>query len=148
MVPIPRRFGVGPLLQKTQPSPMMYRILQRTGLFVLAVLLMSPTALAQENNAPNDDISADEVERVAEALIDIEDVRTTYQKKIRGADDQEQVRAYQRQMKMKMDQAIEDTDGLTIERYEEITQAAQADDELKQKILSMVKEKRKKQASR
>ena len=127
---------------------MMYRILQRTSLFVLAVLLMSPTALAQENNAPNDDISADEVERVAAALIDIEEVRTTYQKKIRAATDQEQVRAYQRQMKMKMDQAVEDTDGLTTERYEEITQAAQSDNELKQKILSMVEEKRKKQARR
>lgn len=120
-------------------------LLRRIGLLTLAILLIHPMALAQsQNDDPADETSPEEIEKVAAVLVQIEDVRKTYQKKIRNATDQKKIQAYQRQMVVKIDRTVENFEGMTIERYEEITNAAQSNQELKQKILTEVKNKKKK----
>lgn len=100
-------------------------------------------ALAQpQNDDPANDTSPEEIEKVAEALIQIEEVRKTYQKKMRNATTKEKVQTYQRQMTVKISQAIDNVEGMTFERYEEITNAAQSDYELKKKILTKAKKKK------
>lgn len=119
--------------------------LQRVGLFLLAALLMGSTALAQsQNDDPANDTSPEELEKVAEVLIQIEDIRKQYAKKIRSTKDRVKVASYKRQMSLKIDRTIEEHEGISIERYEEITTAAQSDAELKQKILTLTKEKQSK----
>lgn len=123
--------------------------LQRIGILTLAALLISPLALAQPQNADlNDETPPEEIEQVAEVLIEIEEVRHTYQQKIQNTRDEDQIRTYQQQMAEEIDRVVKEYDGLTMKRYEEITQAAQSDSELKQEILSLVKEKSGKEASR
>lgn len=124
---------------------MIRSILRHVGVLTLAILLIGPTALAQsQNDDPETDTSPEELEQVAEVLLQIEEVRHKYQQKIRTTNDEQKVRSYQRQMAVEIDQAVEEYDGLTTERYEEITRAANDNAELKQKILSLVDEKRKK----
>lgn len=128
---------------------MIRSFLRRAGVLALAILLISPTALAQsQNDDPKDDTSPEELEQVAEILVQIEEVRQKYQQKIRNTNDENQIRSYQRQMATEIDQTVKGYDGLTTKRYEEITRAANANAELKQKILSLVDKKRKKEMSR
>lgn len=124
-------------------TTMIRPLLRRAGLLTLAVLLIQPMALAQpQNDDPANDTSPEEIEKVAEALIQIEEVRKTYQKKMRNATTKEKVQTYQRQMTVKISQAIDNVEGMTFERYEEITNAAQSDYELKKKILTKAKKKK------
>lgn len=116
--------------------------LQRVALFLFAALLMGSTALAQsQNDDPGTDTSPEELEKVAEVLIQIEDIRKQYAKKIRNTKDRVKIVSYKRQMSLKIDRAIARHEGISIERYEEITNAAQSDTELKQKILTLTKQK-------
>ncbi len=122
---------------------MIRSILRRAGILTLSILLIGPTALAQsQTERVDDEVPTDEIEQVAEVLLQIEDVRQKYQAKIQEADTEEKIRSYQRQMKLEIDRAVQDVDGLTAERYKEITRAAQSDAQLKQQILSLVEEKR------
>lgn len=128
---------------------MVRSLLQRASILALAVLLIGPTALAQSQNERPDDVPTEELEQVAEVLLQIEEVRQTYQKKIQEAgDNQDEVRSYQKQMKAEIDRAAENVDGITTERFDEITRTAQSDQQLKQKILLLVEEKRSKQTAR
>lgn len=115
-------------------------LLHRAILLTLAFLLISPMAMAQPQA---DDVlsntSEEELREVAEVLNQIEDVRQKYKKKIRQASKQKKIISYQRKMTIEIDRAIEQHDGMTIDRYEEITRAAQSNYELKQKILTFSK---------
>lgn len=128
---------------------MIRSLLCRTGILALALALIGPMALAQsQTDDPADDTSPEEVEQVAEVLLRIEKVRHKYQEKIRTAGNDQKIQAHQRQMAVDIEKVIEEYDGLTTERYEEITRAANENTELKQKILSLVEEKRQEQVSR
>ena len=80
---------------------------------------------------------------VAEILLEIGEVRRKYQTKIQQADDSENARTLQKQMRSEINQTIEEFDGLSAERYEKITRAARADSKLKERILSRLEEKKK-----
>lgn len=120
---------------------MIRTVLQRASILTLAALLISPMALAQTDD-PADDFSPEELEAVAEVLVQIEDVRTKYKEKIRKTDEPGKIRVYQRQMTLEIDRTIEQHEGISIKRYEEITQTAQSNVKLKQKILTLAKKQR------
>lgn len=123
---------------------MLPTLLQRASLFMLAFLLISPTAFAQSQ--ADEVASPEELEKVAAVLSQIEDVRKKYRTKLRNAQDQGEIVSYQRQMTIEIGRTIDRYEGITIERYEEITEAAQADNKLKRKILTLTEEYRSKQA--
>lgn len=122
-------------------------LLQRTGLIVLVAALIAPAALAQTpqqqpQQAPEVEASSQEIDKVAELILEIEEVQIKYQTKMRKADDSDNARALQQEMSSEIDQTVEGFEGLSAERYDKITRAARADNELKQRILSRLKEKR------
>ncbi len=121
---------------------MIRSLLQRAGLLALVASLIVPAALAQnqqpEQPAPEVELSDEEVQMVAELAVDIGDVRSEYRSRLQDAGASEDARALQEEMQNEITQIIEDFDGLTPERYDNIMRAAQADDELKQRILTEV----------
>lgn len=126
----------------------MTRFLQRVSLLALAACLIVPVASAQSQQqqpqqaAPQVDVSDEEIKDVAKLFIEIGEVRTEYQNRLREASDSENARAIQQEMKDQLNQTIDEFEGLTAERYDKIVQAAQADDTLKEKILSEVEKQR------
>ncbi len=122
---------------------MIRSLFQRAGLLALAASLIVPAALAQsqqpEQSAPQVELSDEDVQMVAELAVDIGDVRAEYRNRLQDAGGSEDARALQEEMQNEITQTIDDFDGLTPERYENIMRAAQADDELKQRILTEVK---------
>lgn len=122
--------------------------LQRASILALAASLIVPAALAQtpqpqpEQQAPQVDPSEDELEDTAELLVDIEDVQREYQERLRATENPEDAQAIEQEMREEIDQTIEDFEGLSAERYDEIIRAAQADVELKEKIVALLEETR------
>jgi len=124
---------------------MIRSLLTRASLFSLAVLLVTPMASAQTQTNPTDDaIPTEELEAVAQTLAEVQDVRKKYRKKIRRAKSPEKARTYRRKMVLQVDWTIEEIDGISVERYEEITRAAEKDEDLKQRLLALTKQQRKK----
>lgn len=124
--------------------------LQRASFLVLAFLLVTPMASAQSKTgeAP-DSVTTDELEKVAETLAEVRKVRKKYRKKIQNAKSPKKARTYRRQMVLQVDWTIEEVDGISVKRYEEITRAAEGDKKLRQKLLTLTKQqKRKKLSSR
>lgn len=122
-------------------------LLRRTGILVFAASLLVPAVLAQapqqaQETAPEVDVSDEEVTRVAELLVDIDEVQREYQDRLRHVNDADDARSLQQEMKEAINQTIESFDGLATDRYDEIVRAAQADDELKQRILAQVEDER------
>lgn len=122
---------------------MIRSLFQRAGLLALAASLLAPAALAQnqqpEQPAPQVELSDQEVQMVAELAVDIGDVRAQYRRRLQEAGGSEDARALQEEMQNEITQVIEDFDGVTTERYDNVMRAAQADEELKQRILTQVK---------
>jgi len=124
---------------------------QRASLLALVAALILPASLAQaqqqpqqpqRQQAPEVEASTQEIDKVAEILLEIGEVQRKYQTQIRQAHDKQKARALQKQMRSEINQTVEEFDGLSAERYDKITRAARADSELKQKILSRLNEKR------
>ncbi len=111
----------------------MSRILRHgIGLFALACLLVPAVVSAQQPS--HDDISSDEITKFAEILPEVKRVKKKYDKKMRNTYDREKVRALRREMLMEIDRKIVRMDGLSPERYEEITEAIQYDEKLEKKL--------------
>ena len=87
-------------------------------------------------------MTEDEVDKVAEVLINIEEVQREYQNRLRNAEDRETAQSIQQEMSSEIDQTIESQDGLSVERYDKIIRAAQRDTELKEQIMAKLNEKR------
>lgn len=125
-------------------SPMIRTVLQRASLFALAIFLIAPLASAQsQSDEATDSIAPEELEVVAKTLAQIKEVRKKYRKKIQGAKSPQKARTYRRKMVLQIDWTIEKVDDISIQRYKEITRAAESNPELKQKILAMTKKQQK-----
>jgi hypothetical protein len=123
-------------------------LLRRASLLSVAVLLITPMASAQsETNEAPDTIATAELEKVAEALAEVRQVRKKYRRKIQRAKSADQARTYRRKMVLQVDWAIDEIDGITVKRYEEITRAAENDSELKQKLMALTKQQKRKKIS-
>ena len=136
----------------------MIRVLfQRGSLLALVAALLVPAAFAQQpeqkpqqppqptppqQRAPEVETSDQEIDQFAELLLQVQEVRAQYVPKMRQTEDSQKARTLQQQMQGEIEQTIKEFDGITAERYDKIAQAARADKDLKQKILSRLEEKR------
>lgn len=138
-----------PFLSLSTQRLMIRSLFRRAGLLALAASLLVPVALAQNQQpqrpAPKVDVSDEEAQKVATLLLDVADVRTEYRNRLQEAEGTDNVRSVQQEMKDEINQTIEDFDGLSSERYDKIMRAAQADNDLKQRIMTEVQKKREKQ---
>lgn len=122
-------------------------ILRGFSLLVLASLLMVPAALAQGNQqqqqqAPEVDVNNEEVQTVAEVFVEVEEIRESYQAEFQQTEDPQAAQELQQELSQEIEQTIEQKEGITIERYEEIIQAAQVDDQLYQELIAAIEEER------
>ncbi len=125
----------------------MRRILFRSlGLLVLASLLMVPAALAQgqqpPQQAPEVDVDEEEIQTVAELYVEIEEIRQSYQPRFQEMEDPQEAQELQQELRAEIDQAIQEEEDMTAERYDEIIRAAQVDEELRNQILAAIEEVR------
>ena len=81
------------------------------------------------------------IDSYAEAALEINQIRTKYEPQIRGAETPEKAADAHRVANQEMIQAVEQK-GLSVEEYNSITAAAEADPDLSQRIVAMINEKR------
>lgn len=134
------------LFHSTAQIPMIRSLFRRASLLVLAASLIAPVALAQDQQQPDPqvEVSDEEAQNVAKLVLDIGDVRKEYQDRLTETDGSEEARAIQQEMNDEINQTIEDSEEITTERYDNIMRAAQADDELKQRIMTEVQKEQEK----
>jgi hypothetical protein len=129
---------------------------------MLAALLMSPFALAQQapppegqppqgqppqgqppaaepppmqqQQAPSVDVSDTQVQQFADAYLEVAELRETYTDQIVQAEDAERATELQQEANSKMIEAVEST-GLTVAEYNSIAEAMDADPELRERII-------------
>lgn len=79
------------------------------------------------------DVSDEDVKNFAAAQSEVQSVREDYSGKLRDVEDTEKAREVQAEMQEEMLQAVKDA-GLSARKYNEISQAAMQDNELRQRI--------------
>lgn len=128
---------------------MIRSLISRFGVLVLAISLFVPAALAQgqqgqqaQDPPPEVDVSEDELDDVAELVVQIEEVRAEYRKELQGTQDAEKAQSIQQEMSSEIEGTIEDFEGISVDRYDKIMRAAQADNELRDQIMSRIEELR------
>lgn len=121
-------------------------LFKRISLLALAACLVAPAALAQNQQQTQDEpeieVSNDGINMVAELYVDLEELQKEYQARLSQAESSEEARATQQEMAKTVDQTIDDYEGLTSERYDEIIQTAQDNNELREKLLERIEGER------
>lgn len=84
------------------------------------------------------DYSAAELDTFAEALLQVADVRQKYTALLQSAESEDQQAAIVEEANTEITRVIEDTDGITIDRYTEIAEAANQDQGLNQRIVKRI----------
>ncbi|MGI3212323.1 DUF4168 domain-containing protein [Roseovarius tibetensis] len=98
------------------------------------VALMAQSAAAQSETQ----YSSEELDIFTTALLDVAEVRQKYTSRLQSAETEEQQAAIVEEANDEITQVIEDTDGITFDRYTEIAQAANQDQALNQRIIKRV----------
>lgn len=96
----------------------------------------------QEFQAPDidaADVSESELESVADAYVDIIEIREQYQPSLAGAEDPETAQEIQREANEEMVRAVEEA-GLDVETYNQIVMAAEADEDLRERLFAKIDE--------
>lgn len=98
--------------------------------------VVMPAAQAQEAG----DFSDDKLQSFAEAAIKLSQIRSEYQAEMGSMESDQERQQLQQQTNQRMAQAVEETDGINIEEYNEIATASQADEELAEKVNEYIKD--------
>ncbi|MFP4532561.1 MAG: DUF4168 domain-containing protein [Desulfobacterales bacterium] len=83
------------------------------------------------------DFEEDTLQKFAEAKTDVDDIRGEYSEELRGVEDADKARELQDKYTEKMIDAIEGKD-LSVNKYNEVSQAMQNSPELQEKVNSMM----------
>lgn len=102
----------------------------------LAGPVATPAAQAQQAG----DFSDDQLQSFAEAAVKLTQIRTEYQSQMQTMETDEERQQLQQQTNQRMAQAVEETEGISIEEYNEIAQASRADEQLAEKINAYMEE--------
>lgn len=126
---------------------MIRSLTHRLPILLLTLGLLAPAAFAQAPQQSSEqpetvEVTDDELNRVAELLVDIEEVKEKYRARVGNSDDVDKAREVQQEMATAVEKTIDEFDELSSDRYEEIVQAAQSDLDLRENILARVEEER------
>ncbi len=102
----------------------------------LAGPMTTPAAQAQQAG----DFSDNKLQSFAEAAVKLTNIRTEYQSQMQSMETDQERQQLQQQTNQRMAQAVEETDGISIEEYNEIAQASRADEQLAEKINTYIEE--------
>ncbi|KZD03358.1 DUF4168 domain-containing protein [Oceanibaculum pacificum] len=106
-----------------------------------AMAQSAPPAAATPAPPSAAQISESQIDSYAEAALEINSIRTKWEPQIRQADSPEKAADAHREANKEMVSAVQNK-GLSVEEYNSITAAAEADPDLSQKIVAMINEKR------
>lgn len=109
----------------------------------IAAALMTGTALPLTAQTAGDAavaVTEDDLNAFATAAIAVAEVRDAYLARIDTAADEAEQAALAEEGNMAMVAAVEETPGITLERYIEIGAAAEADEELGTRIVMLIQE--------
>jgi alkanesulfonate monooxygenase SsuD/methylene tetrahydromethanopterin reductase-like flavin-dependent oxidoreductase (luciferase family) len=102
----------------------------------LAGPVATPAAHAQQAG----DFSDDKLQSFAEAAVKLTQIRSEYQSQMQTMETDQERQQLQQQTNQRMAQAVEGTQGISIEEYNEIAQASRGNQQLAQKINTYMKE--------
>ena len=115
---------------------------------ITAGFLASPMAMAQgeqqaqpmpqQQEAP--EVSESQINAFVEAYIAVNEVREDYTARLQEAEDQEQAQQLQQEANDAMTAAIEDN-GMSIEEYQEVAMAVNADADVREQVTTMLEER-------
>jgi|SRR5919106_1680621 hypothetical protein len=111
---------------------------------LLAILLPSP-ALSQQPSDPNDqsEIGDNQLRSFARAYVEVEKIRESYEPQLKETQDPQRGREIEKEAISKIGEVISH-EGLTPESYSRIVHTANANDELRKKILALIEEEKNK----
>ncbi|MEI4234495.1 DUF4168 domain-containing protein [Roseovarius sp. D22-M7] len=98
------------------------------------VAMTAQSAAAQSEGS----YSSEELDIFTTALLEVAEVREKYTPMLQSAETEDQEASIVQEANDEIMQVIEDTDGITLDRYTEIAQAANEDQELNQRIIKRV----------
>ena len=112
---------------------------------ILAALLMAlgfaATAAAQEDattDMPGEaEVTDTDLERFVEVQTDIQEITAEYSARLEGVEDPEEAAQLQQEASQMMVEAVEDT-GLDVATYNNIAVALETDEELRERVQSMM----------
>ncbi len=112
---------------------------------MLGGAVLAPTALTAQTAQPTQpgaatEVSETELSAFVQATLAMSEVREIYIERIQTAEDEAQQQELVEEGNTAMLTALEDQDGMTMERYFEINEAAQADAELNERIVMLLQE--------
>ena len=102
----------------------------------LAGPVATPAAQAQDANSFNDE----QLRSFAEAAVKLTEIRSEYQSQMGNAQSDEERAQLQQQTNQRMAQAVENTDGISIEEYNQIASASRTDENLAEQINTYIEE--------
>ncbi len=131
----------------------MKRFTRRIGLFVLAAMLLAPAALAQGNQqqqpqrppAPEVEVDDDELQTVAGVYLEVESIQSDYLPQMRQAQqnqNQQKFMQLRQEFQQKVNTKLEAEENITPDRFNKIMRAAQADEELRNRLTSAIESAR------
>ena len=100
-------------------------------------VVTAQTAAAQEAAS----YSSGDLDTFTDALLRVADVRQDYTERLQAAGNEEEQAAIVEEANAEITRAIADTDGITVERYTEIAEAASEDQSLNQRIMQRVRDR-------
>ena len=125
---------------------MKQQIRSALGAFVLAlclgVLALGPAQAQTEQQPPQQpqqemqqtEFTEDQLESFVDAAVTVNDLIESWRPRITAAESEEQAAQLREQANEELAEAIEQTEGMSLEEYQQIGQAAQADPELSERI--------------
>ena len=114
-------------------------IIAAFGLLVASGFASVTSASAQSADPQQAAISQEELKTFALAAQEVRQINQTYLSSYQAAQNEEQKQAIEKEAMGKMTQAVKDK-GLTVEKYNQIVQAAQSDPEVAKKVDEYAKE--------
>lgn len=85
------------------------------------------------------DFNSEDLEAYAVAFLDVRDISQEYQAKMQQAETPDDQQAIQQEAVEKMSGAVRDS-GLSVDKYNQITEASRTDPELQQKVMDTIAE--------
>ncbi len=120
-------------------SPIMNKLLSL--IFGIALICGSSTAFAQGNS--NTQVSDQELTAFAKAYTEVQQIRSQYEPSLRKTKDAKESERLQQEANAKLKKTL-DKQGLSIDRYNKIYAAVNANEALRRKALKIVEQERKK----
>jgi len=111
---------------------------------LLAGVAFAPLALAQETTQPSEPaieapaVTEEKLQSFAVAFVEVEKIKQQYTQRLQEAASETEQQQIQNEAGERMLQAVEATDGISLDEYNQIIQSAQADPNLAQRVTDAI----------